>query len=245
MTLSESINIAGHQQMLSQLIVKSYTQMLLNQKFQHSRNQMKDAITLFTQQLEDLEQFYSANKKNADGLNHLRIQWKNLKETIQQRPIEKSRLKKLAQLDHAVLTASDQVVLELVALSSSGTGHLINLAGRQRMLSQRITKFYLYSTLGLNDEFTALGLIDAAKEFHLNNKKLTHALAKTPQILQVLSTAKREWNIFEAAFDLKKGDYAQFVISRYSEKLLKSMDQVANMLASLPEASVSHYWELY
>ena len=237
MTLSEWINVAGRQRMLTQRVVKLYAQMLLDLEYKESEKLMESAITLYDKQLKDLETQFADNEEVAASLRHERTAWEPLKSAVSKRPIKKARIGEIARLDEAALKASHQVVLELESQSPTKAGYLVNLAGRQRMLSQRIAKFYMFSALGHTDKATALGLETAAKEFRIAKDELTKAITTTPEILQALASVNREWSVFEAAFDLSKGEFAPFIIARYSEKLLKTSNEITGMFAALPNTN--------
>ena len=161
--LGEAINQAGRQRMLTQRIVKAYTQQLLDIAPLKSEQEVDSALKLFNQQLNNLSTYapsFAANEQ-IKRLKHL---WKPFEQaaSIKQDP---KQLKKLVQLNEELLAEAHQLVLILEGLSKTPKGYLVNIAGRQRMLSQRIAKFYLLRAYGTDNTAIKNELAIAASEF--------------------------------------------------------------------------------
>lgn len=235
-TLSEAINQAGRQRMLTQRIVKAYAQELLDVQPVEAHQQRENAIVLYEKQLSALKLF-APNNTVRDALNLVITLWGDFKKTASGE-ISHEGLERLHALNDEVLQASHQVVLRLTELSSNSVGHLVNIAGRQRMLSQRIAKFYMLRSSGLDTEEVRQSQNQAVREFTSALDELSSAPENTLEINKALKEIRRQWSIFEASFRLHDGNYVPLLIALSSEKVLKGMNEITGMYAQLNSGKV-------
>ncbi len=150
MTYGEAINKAGRQRMLSQRIVKSYCQMGQDIRYLVAEKQRKASVDLFDKQLAELKAF------NKDGETRRALKlteklWKPVKAAAMLKP-SKVSAKKLRANAEKLLVSAHQVVLLLEDQAGTNQGRLVNIAGRQRMLSQRMGNLYMLQSWGFTDE---------------------------------------------------------------------------------------------
>ena len=123
------------------------------------------------------------------------------------------------------------------AAMAKPTGHLINLAGRQRMLSQRMAKFYLAAGLGISGSASVSELEKARGEFVQAMNTLKNAPETNANIKDELQLAEMQWLFFDKAIQkLTPGQASSRAASDVfvtSENLLAVMDKVTGMYSAL------------
>ena len=87
--------------------------------------------------------------------------------------------------------------MQYEAASGKSVGKLVNIAGRQRMLSQRMAKFYLANALQVDPPGSAAEIGKARSEFVAALEILRSAPEATPQIKDELVLADAQWMFFD------------------------------------------------
>lgn len=231
--LNDAINKAGRQRMLSQRMVKAW--LAIGQQVEPTRAEkvLADSLALFDRQLVELRAFAptSAIRGTYDQLEAL---WGTLKlALLGSRPAQPATTTLLA-LDGKVLALAHQGTQQLEQQGGKPVGHLVNLAGRQRMLSQRMAKFQL--ALGWRAGPEAIEQIATARrEFVAALDVLDKAPEATPTIRAELALARQQWVIFDSALNRARptGPHEAADVFVCSENILQVMDRITGLYARL------------
>jgi hypothetical protein len=228
MTLSAAINKAGRQRMLSQRIVKAYCQVGLKVRADKSRAILDKSVNLFDAQLAELRQF-AGKPEILEALAKEAALWGEMR-AVATDPVNRDGAKKLMELNEALLQAAHKVTMLLETAAGTKSGRLVNIAGRQRMLSQRLAKFYMLKKWGFNSTEITSGIEQAKKEFVSAMQELSAAPQNTPEIQHELEQVKTQWVFFENALGQHDdtGEDLMFAtnVATTSERILEAMDKV-------------------
>jgi len=233
-TLSSAINKAGRQRMLTQRIVKAYILVGMGVQAQAHWKQRNGAIALFETQLAELKAF-APTAEIADGLAKVEALWQPFK-AIAAAPPTKGGADRLLAINDEVLAAAHQVVVMLAQHSGTETGRLVNISGRQRMLSQRLAKFYMARAWNIERPEIQGEMQKAAQEFETAlMKELVPSVKNTPEIQDELDQAVKQWSLYKRGLALEQdtGDYIPVIMAATSEKLLKIMNTITGMYEKL------------
>jgi Type IV pili methyl-accepting chemotaxis transducer N-term len=235
-TLNEAINKAGRQRMLSQRMAKAW--LALGQDIAPERAQkvMADSLALFERQLAELQAFAPTPTIQATYAS-LALAWADYKVALTTQAPARAAAPLLLALDARVLKLAHQGTVQLEQLSAMAIGKLVNIAGRQRMLSQRTAKFYLSQRWGADVPEAARELLTARQEFKSALKTLHDAPQATPSIRDQLALAEQQWVFFENALNrLAEASGAQHRAAEVfatSENILQVMDKVTGLYAQI------------
>ena len=236
LTYPEAINEAGRQRMLTQRITKSHCMAGMIRDTVNSDTQLFEvqtdvAVSLFEVQLSDLKAFASNVAVNI-ALEDVTTLWETFKPLALSEPTRHS-CKLLWELDDSLLSASERVVFLLQDEMGTPQARLVNISGRQRMLSQRIAKLYVLQAWRLAGAEEGASLEQARNEFEESLTILRDAPENTLPIRGKLEEVGEQWVWLRSALGLRDADFP-IVVNDASERTLDLMENLTQLYTELP-----------
>lgn len=234
--LADAINKAGRQRMLSQRMAKAW--LAIGQGAEPARAQkvLSESMALFDRQFYELKA-YAPTSENKALLASIEPLWSEYKGVLVGTAPDRGGVARLLNLDANVLSLAQQGTVQLEQRAGTQAGRLVNLAGRQRMLSQRAAKFYLVVTWQAPVPQAQAEVDTARKEFAQALTQLYDSPEATPAVREELDLARQQWVLFEDA--LKRGGDPVGAQRRAanvfasSENMLEIMDRVTGLYTRL------------
>ena len=222
---AEAVNMSGLQRMLSQRIAKSYLMLGQRVSVQEATKQRETSIALFESNLKELKAYAPTPEMN-EGLKKVETVWMGYKKRVLQTPNRDEALTVIRQSDE-VLKLSESVVKMVQEYSKVSSARLVNISGRQRMLSQRIAKLYLTKSWGLTYEGLDQDLTTAINDYENALAELTASPLNTDEIKQGLGKVQGIWKFSKSGFALSNENlYVPTAIANTTENLLKHMQAI-------------------
>ncbi|MDT7514912.1 type IV pili methyl-accepting chemotaxis transducer N-terminal domain-containing protein [Rhodoferax mekongensis] len=234
--LSDAINKAGRQRMLSQRMGKAWLALLLNVEKTSAQTVLDKSIALFDRQLVELKAF-APNPEVLATYTKLESAWSDYKGLLVGKAPSRETAAALLQQDAKVLALAHQGTQQYEAALAKPVGKLVNIAGRQRMLSQRMAKFYLATTLPVDAATAGVEITKARGEFTAAMGLLKNAPEATDRIKSELALGEAQWVFFDSALNnLQEGAQRPRPMADVflaSENLLSVMDRVTGLYAAV------------
>ena len=225
--INSAINKAGRERMLSQRMAKAYFQ--LGQGIDTARSQrvLDASIALFDRQLVELKN-YAPNAQTRETSLKLEKAWIAYKDVLVGAAPSRERAPEVLKLSDEVLGLAHQLTGQFEALSGTQAGRLVNISGRQRMLSQRMAKLHQALNWNLPAGTMREDLAAARKEFAAAMAELEAAPINTDKLKSDLKLASQQWFFFQNALDEKGQDTLTRAtnVATTSERILEIMEAV-------------------
>ena len=226
-SLSAAINKAGKQPMLSQRIAKAYFFLGENVRPDKAREQLKSSLAMFEKSHQQLKSEIK-DKDIQELFAFIDIALADYTNLVSQ-PYDKSSGSEVLDLSETLLEVCQSVVVNLERSSTTKKAKLVNVSGRQRMLSQRIAKYYVAYQAGFRDPNSVEQLQKAVQEFEAALKLLSGAKQNIPEITSALSKVASLWRVARKFFlDQKKGGLPVTVFAT-TDRIMKEMNRITNM----------------
>ena len=140
-------------------------------------------------------------------------------------------------LSEQMLEAADALTLMATRVAGIPEAHYVNMAGRNRMLSQRIGKFFLFREWPALQETIAELSPQVCAEFESNLRELAQAAAQQPELVAQIDVVAQQWQKFIRALcpDLAhagKSKHARLVLSE-GDRLLRCVDTTVKLFERL------------
>ncbi len=228
LTLNNAINRAGLQRMLTQRMLKSYCQLGQDHFYIKPDEKLNDALQRYEQGLNFLKDFESVAgvKESLTAINKI---WPDYKVLVLD-TAKKTNVAALVKMNEKLLSLSHKIVLDLEKLSGKELGKVVNISGRQRMLSQRIELFYLLRDWGFTDDYYLNELAKSRKAFTAGLAYLNNYEANTEEVTALLTKAGKSYDLFSHSLDDKNN---AFLISLTVRQLLKYMNTATNLYSKM------------
>jgi hypothetical protein len=229
--LASLIDIAGKQRMLSQKIAKAYFFYGKGIRKDKTHKQLLDSIREFDRNFEIIRKS-TDNPSIQDMLVYIEMAKNELAQLAKQ-PYTKENAALVLDYSETMLEASQDIVARLEDESKLKKEAIVNLAGRQRMLTQRIAKYYIAYQAGFHDHNTVEQLKTAVKEFEQAHAALIKAKRNTPQITAELKKVQKLWHVVAKFYkDVERGGLPVIVLAT-TDNIMASMNQITRQYVEL------------
>lgn len=229
--INSAINKAGRQRMLAHRMAKAYFQLGLGVDGEKSKNVLDTSMSLFDRQLVELKN-YAPTGEIRDIYKQLETAWIEYKDVLIGAAPNKENGKKVLASSELIYQIADKGTVALEKQAGTAGGHLVNSAGRARMMSQRMAKLYQAQAWKIGGNETDALLDQTRKEFVATVSDLSINTSNTQQIKNELDLVKQQWAFFDLALGQRSGaaDPKQMAnVATTSERILAEMETVVGL----------------
>jgi AmiR/NasT family two-component response regulator len=190
---AEAVNRAGQLRMLSQRVVKLYALRVAGDEAAAPADELAAARAQVQERLERLGQTLS-RPTFGDLLDATLQAWSGLDAWLR-RPVDRTRLAEVDAAAERLLQSAERLTHALEVASPLAALEVVNRAGRQRMLSQRLAKQALLAALGPEPLATqaAAAAVQTIEAFEATLRHLGSAPLGSPEQRAALDRAGEEW----------------------------------------------------
>ncbi|CAL2059959.1 type IV pili methyl-accepting chemotaxis transducer N-terminal domain-containing protein [Tenacibaculum sp. 190524A05c] len=241
LSFNKAVNISGKQRMLTQRMGKIYLYLLDNPNDFKAQKNLKITKIIFEKQISILD-------KNAsllitkNKLAEVKDTWEKYKKFIESTPNKKDA-EKIINTNSTILKYANNVVNAIILESKGGSSddsyvaeedselkQIINKAGRQRMLSQRLALYYFANKPDLKNKKTESVLRNVYSELDNALNDLLVSSFNNDRIDEALGDVTVLWESVKENNDkLFKQGYQDQEIYKLSNTLTKLFNKITNL----------------
>jgi len=224
---SELLNMAGKQRMLSQRIAKDYLYIGKNIAKSKASRELKESMEEFSQTHKILDA-HITNPEIKNLLKFVALSSGEFKALAKEKfSLENAQL--ILDLSESMLEGSQYVFNSLKNELQVKEVDLIALAAKERMLSQRIAKYYISYQSGIKDKNSVEMMKETVNHFGDNLRTLMNNSSNTPEINQKLAEINKLWQIVHKFYiNIEKGGLPLIVFNT-TDNITKKMDEVTKL----------------
>ena len=221
--INQAVNLAGKQRMYTQRMLKDYAMVGMNNTFGNPSEDLNQTIADFEDHL-DLLIAFNQDNQTSKALQQVSKKWKETKKNLTIKP-KKENAEKLQLMLDEVLKLADDVTKAFAKQSDKQSGEIINISGRQRMLSQRMAGLYMLQVWGVEDPQFRQKLDNAMKLFKESLEMLEKYEANTKEINELLAKVRRSFRFFEI-MNKSANRFVPTLIYKKSNDILRDMNDI-------------------
>jgi len=225
------IDVAGKQRMLSQRIAKDYLYAGRKVASAKANKQLRASLD----ELLSAHQTLVKSINDPDIVNLLAFVEMSTEdfETTSKEEFTIDNAQLVIDLSESMLEGSQYVVDSLKQTVKIEESKIVGQAGKQRMLSQRIAKYYIAYQAGIKDKNTVDQMKAAVASFTEAHAVLMANSANTPEINKKLNEIDRLWKIvYKFYLNIEKGGLPLIVFNT-TDNITKKMNKITGLYVEL------------
>lgn len=231
--LNEAINDAGKQRMLSQKIAKSYLMIASDVQIDKYQKELDQDMAMFAESLQKLTSYFKDNEIVLKEITKIDRFWLQFREVASSSEYDKDKCNSIIRRADLLLKATQIVVKSIAAKDKTKIGGIIDKSGSLRMLSQKLTVYYV----ALHLKLSVAGVDERFNEtITLLDKRLTDLIAlknfNTDEINSKLKRVTADWSFIKRKLSSNNSS-SPAIMAVTLNNLMLQMDEITGLYSKI------------
>lgn len=230
------INLCGRPRVLSQRMAIAWGLVGQNITSAKSAVKLRQLETQFMRTLDRLSNMGLPDPL-ADRLDAVIDVWPRYRQALFGAAPAMASAPLVLELSEEILEAIDHLAREAATHAAVPVAHYVNIAGRNRMLSQRIGKFFLFREWGVCSDAMLQRMGESWCEFEVNLAEMKRSGMSVPELGAQLDEITEQWRKLESTLapNLANASRSQHALAAIAqgERLLRYVDTTVKLYERL------------
>jgi len=218
----DAVDISGKQRMFTQRMLKDYAMIGMKNSFGSPDKDLKKIMDEFEDNLHSLHD-YTKNKEIKKSAKKVEALWLPIKKVLENSP-KKSEVAKLQESLELLLSAANDTTGLFAKETGKASGKIVDMSGRQRMLSQRMASLYMLKVWGVDDDKFKEKMKNSMELFKSSLEELQKSEFNNDEINGLLTDVEKSFMFFEVMNKSSKV-FIPSLIYKKSNDILKKMNK--------------------
>lgn len=246
LSVSNTIQVAASQNVLTQQIAKSYVAMTYGQNTTKHRKELLNSIDLFEEQMLSMARASEGTDEFQEAVGVVKTMWKNYRRQVTSWDnMNEITVIKVLERANVMMAACDKVSSAVQDYAqaipeyrsffedqhgnpvdaSSNIAYQLRLAGLQRAHSQRLAIYFMMNALDIDTQLSHSRFQDILSHYRNNADALKASPLKNDAIHTQLNKANNQWSKLEKQFAHPDQNKIEYVLDE-STALLATLDEL-------------------
>ena len=218
----DAVDIAGKQRMFTQRMLKDYAMVGMKNSFGNADEDLNNTISEFDDHLHALHD-YTKNSEIKKSIQQVEEIWLPIKKVLEA-PSSKNEVLKLQENLELLLSATNNTTELFAKETGKESGKVVDISGRQRMLSQRMASLYMLKVWGVDDDKFKEKMKNSMQLFKSSLEELKKSEFNTDEINKLLTKVERSFMFFEV-MNKSSNIFIPSLIYKKSNDILNNMNK--------------------
>jgi len=233
------VNLCGRHRMLSQRLAGAWCMVARQLATRTARDALRKIRDQFERNFAQVAAHPLAPRL-ADKLDRLGALWQDYRALLTEQAPDAGHAKAAFDLSERILAAADRLAGGAARLVGTEVARCVNIAGRNRMLTARVAKLFLFADWNIRADEARRLIAEGRAEFDANFAVLAACGADQPEIAAQLAIDIEQWRaliaIVDSSPDFAMRDGHAREVFAASEQLLRHMDTTVRLYERLAVA---------